>query len=117
MTKYISIQEAMDQGSGEVHIRGWIHRERGSNKLKFIVVRDSTNRIQCVLERSKFDERWDEIDKIQVETSVTIEGEIKKDERAPSGFEIQVNNFSIVGEEYFNDCKRGYLVQENKIIE
>ena len=41
--KYQSIQEAIDKGKGEVNIRGWVYRERGSNKFKFIVLRDSTN--------------------------------------------------------------------------
>ena len=97
MTQFKSIQDAMNQESGEVSIRGWIHRERGSNKLKFIQLRDSTNIIQCIVERSNFENKWDKIDKLQVETSMTITGEIKKDERAPSGYEIQVKDFEIIG--------------------
>ena len=94
----ISIQEAMDAGRGEVALRGWVHRERGSNKLKFIVLRDSTNIIQCILKKDQFEQSWDEIDKIQNETSIKIKGEIKKDERAPTGFEVVVKEYEIVGE-------------------
>ena len=97
MTEYISIQQAMNRESGEVSIRGWVHRERGSNKLKFIQLRDSTNVIQCIFERNNFENKWEDIDKLQVEASMTITGEIKKDERAPSGYEIQVKNFEVVG--------------------
>jgi asparaginyl-tRNA synthetase len=96
MTKYISIQEAMDKESGTVSIRGWVHRERGSKKLKFVVLRDSTQVIQCVFEASKFKD-WDEIDSLQVEASMQITGQIKKDERALSGYEIQVDEFEIIG--------------------
>ena len=53
---HTSIQEAIDQKEGIVHIHGWVHRERGSNKLKFINLRDSTNIIQCVIEKEKVDE-------------------------------------------------------------
>ena len=97
MAKYISITEAMDVGSGQVSVRGWVHRERGSSKMKFIVLRDVTHTIQCVLKREDFEKQWDEIDKLQVESSVMLTGEIKKDERAPTGFEIHVTKFKIVG--------------------
>lgn len=93
---FISIQDAMKKGSGTVAVRGWIYRERGSNKMKFIVLRDSTNIIQCVLEREKFEKQWDEIDKLLVESSVEISGEIKKDKRAPTGYEIQVSKINII---------------------
>ncbi|MBU0470202.1 MAG: asparagine--tRNA ligase [Nanoarchaeota archaeon] len=95
--KYLSIQEAMDKGSGKVSVRGWVHRERGSNKLKFVSLRDSTNVIQCVLKREDFEKQWEDIDHLQVETSLLINGEIKKDERAPTGYEIRVIEFKVVG--------------------
>lgn len=88
----------MDQKTGKVSIRGWIHRERGSSKLKFVVLRDSTHTIQCVFQRTTFEERWEKIDKFQVEYALEIHGTIKQDERAPTGFEIQVEDFHIVGE-------------------
>lgn len=98
MAKYISIQEAMDKGSGKVHIRGWVHRERGSNKLKFIVLRDSTNIIQCVIKKEDFEQKWDVIDKLQVETSLQLTGNLSKDERAPTGYELKVKDLEVVGE-------------------
>jgi len=97
MTKFISIQEAMKRRKGKVAVRGWIYRERGSNKIKFIVLRDSTNIIQCVLSREKFEKQWKDIDSLLVESSVEIEGEIKKDKRAPTGFEISVSKINIIG--------------------
>ena len=73
-TKFISIQEAIKQGKGKVAVRGWIFRERGSNKMKFIVLRDSTEIIQCVLNRGGFEKQWEDIDKLQIEASLEIEG-------------------------------------------
>ncbi len=95
--KYVSILQAMQQGSGSVSIHGWVWRERGSNKLKFVTLRDSTQVIQCVFEAVDFASRWSEIDKIQVEAALEITGEIKKDERAPTGYEIHVTDFTVVG--------------------
>ncbi len=87
----------MNKSKGAVSVRGWVHRERGSNKLKFIVLRDSSSTIQCVFERSNFEKEWDTIDHLQVECSITITGEIKEDKRAPTGFEIQVKKFELIG--------------------
>lgn len=96
MTKYISISEAMKKGKGKVAVHGWVYRERGSNKMKFIVLRDSSDIIQCVMKREDFDTQWEDIDKLKIESSVEIEGQIKKDKRAPTGFEIQVSKINIV---------------------
>ncbi len=94
--EYMSIKDAMKKGSGEVAVRGWVHRERGSNKMRFIVLRDSTNIIQCVIKREDFEDKWKEIDKLKIESSVKIVGNIKVDERAPTGFEISVKDIEIV---------------------
>ncbi|MCK4647739.1 asparagine--tRNA ligase, partial [Candidatus Pacearchaeota archaeon] len=97
MIKFISILEAIKKGKGEVALHGWVYRARGSNKFKFIVLRDSTNIVQCVLARENFGKQWNDIDKIQVETSLEIFGTIKKDKRAPTGYEVQVNKINIIG--------------------
>jgi len=95
--KFISISEAMKKGSGKVAVHGWIYRERGSNEFKFIILRDSTDIIQCILKKQKFEKQWDEIDKLQIEASVEIHGTIKKDKRAPTGYEIDADEIKIIG--------------------
>jgi asparaginyl-tRNA synthetase len=95
--KFMSIKDAMKQGEGEVAIRGWVYRFRGSNKIKFLVLRDSTDIVQCVLKHEDFSEEvWAEIDKLKVESSVKLVGVIKPDERAPSGYEVSVKDIEIV---------------------
>ncbi len=95
--KFISISEAMKSGKGKVAVRGWVYRERGSNEFKFIILRDSSGIIQCILKRDKFSKQWDKIDKLQIEASIEIEGTIKKDKRAPTGYEIESDKINIVG--------------------
>ncbi len=95
--KFISISDAMKKGSGKVAVRGWIYRERGSNEFKFIVLRDSSEVIQCVLKKEKFKKQWKEIDSLKVESSLEIEGMIKKDKRAPTDYEISVSKLKTVG--------------------
>lgn len=105
--KFISIKEAIKKSRGKVAIRGWIYRERGSNEFKFLVLRDSSDIIQCVLKREKFKKQWNEIDKLQIESSVEIIGKIKKEKRAPTGHEIQVDKINIVGKSYEFPIQKG----------
>jgi asparaginyl-tRNA synthetase len=96
--EFLSIKEAMKKGSGKVAVRGWVYRERGSNKMKFVVLRDSTEIIQCVIKKEKFsEEKFIEADKLQIECSVEFEGTIKEDKRAPTGYELEVDDFIVVG--------------------
>ncbi len=89
--------EALKKGKGKVAIRGWVYRERGSNEFKFIVLRDSTDIIQCVFKKEKFSAKeWDELDKVSIESSMTIEGTLKEDKRAPTGYELQAEKFTVV---------------------
>ncbi len=97
--EYLTIQEAMDKGEGEMYFRGWCYRERKSNKLIFIVIRDQTNIIQCVIEKDLVSEKiWKDANKVTLETSLKIKGTIKKDDRAPSGYEVSVKELELVGE-------------------
>lgn len=96
---FVSINEAITQATGDVSLRGWVYRERGNNKLRFIVLRDHTNIIQCVIEKDVVGEEQFEVTKsLQIEASVALKGTLKKDERAPTGYEISVKSITIIGE-------------------
>ncbi len=98
--KFISISNAMKMAKGKqgkkIAVRGWVYRERGSNKFRFIVLRDSSGTIQCVFKREKFEKQWDDLSKLLIESSVEIEGKIKKDKRAPTGYEIEADKINVV---------------------
>ncbi|MBS3143434.1 asparagine--tRNA ligase [Candidatus Woesearchaeota archaeon] len=95
--KFISIDEAIKNGKGKVALRGWIYRERGSNQLKFLVLRDSTDIIQCVIDKDRISEKeWNDADKLLIESSVELEGEIAKDKRAPTGYEVKVSKLNVI---------------------
>ncbi len=98
---FLSIKEAIEKGEGEVSLRGWVYRERGSNKLKFVVLRDVTNTIQCVISKEDIgEEKFAQADKLQIEASITVNGTLSPDKRAPTGFEIHVKDFEIIGESH-----------------
>ncbi|MBL7100815.1 MAG: asparagine--tRNA ligase [Nanoarchaeota archaeon] len=95
--KFISIKEAMKKKRGKLAIRGWVYRERKSNKFIFLVIRDSSDIIQCIIKKEKVPKKlWDTAEKILIETSVNLTGNIKEDKRAPTGFEIEVADMEVV---------------------
>ncbi len=99
--QFLTIKEAFAQGSGIVSVRGWVHRERGSAKVKFIVLRDGTDILQCVIKPDVVGEqKFTEADRLRVEASLELHGEIKKEERAPTGYELAVQTFTVVGESH-----------------
>ena len=86
MKQYQSIENAISQGSGKVNLRGWVYRIRNSNKFVFIVLRDQSDIIQCVVKKESTPELYDQAVKLTMESSIMLTGEIKKDERAPTGY-------------------------------
>ena len=82
----------------EVELKGWVKRSRGSNKIRFIVLRDSTGIIQCVAKRDVLgDESFEQIKSALIESSIILKGTVNVDERSEGGHELVVNSAEIVG--------------------
>ena len=79
----------------KVTIRGWVYRKREGKELIFIVIRDSTGVIQCTIKKTCT--CWSEAQKLTIESSLSLEGKVKEDKRAPGGFEIGAENLNIIG--------------------
>jgi asparaginyl-tRNA synthetase len=82
-SKYTTIEEALKEGSDTVHLRGWVYRERKSNKFAFIVLRDETDIIQCVVKKKQTPIIFEKAEELTVESSVKISGTLREDSRAP----------------------------------
>jgi len=94
---YISeILEGKVPEGTETDIRGWIHRTRSSGKICFVVIRDSTDTIQVTVRKGNIpDEDFEAAKNALVESSVIIKGTVKKDDRAPGGYELQSTSFKV----------------------
>jgi asparaginyl-tRNA synthetase len=92
-----SIQKILDgQFNGkQVDIGGWVYRKRESKDIIFVVVRDATGVIQCTFKKDS--PAWAEAEKVTIESSVRLTGKVRRDERAPGGFEVSTNQLKIVG--------------------
>ena len=79
----------------QVAIRGWVYRKRDQKEIIFLTLRDSSDLIQAIVKKES--KAWKEAEKITIESSCEVEGTIKEDKRAPTGFELQVTDLKIVG--------------------
>lgn len=81
----------------KVSLRGWIHRHRISGNMIFAVLRDASGIIQATIKKDKVDDKsWKDSSEVYVESSVIVSGTVKKDERAPGGYELEVSRFESV---------------------
>jgi len=95
---FTHIAELLDtskQGK-KASIRGWVYRKRDLKKRIFLVIRDSTGIMQVMFDPSK-KKLFKTAQQVTVESSVKLTGKIRKDERAPGGFEFDPETFEIVG--------------------
>src|SRR5512142_2815669 len=81
----------------EVEVRGWLYNMRSKGKIAFLQIRDGTGRIQGVAEEGTCGaECFARAAATRMEASVKVRGKVRKDERAPSGFELTVTGLEIV---------------------
>jgi len=81
-----------------VTVRGWITTVRSSGKVAFLVLRDGTGLLQCVLVKSAVTQDvWDRFAQLTLETSVAVTGDVRADARAPGGYELGVTDLEIIG--------------------
>jgi asparaginyl-tRNA synthetase len=79
----------------KIQIRGWVYRKREGKNLIFLVLRDSTGVVQCTVKKDS--PAWIEAQKLTIESSLSLEGVARKDDRAPGGYEISAENLTIIG--------------------
>jgi asparaginyl-tRNA synthetase len=87
---------AAHQGE-RVTLRGWLYNIRSSGKLLFPTFRDGTGTIQGIVPRAAVPpEVFDRVKSLTQESSVIVTGRVRADPRAPSGFELDVEDLKIV---------------------
>ena len=81
----------------EVKINGWVYNTRNVGKIWFLILRDGSGLLQCVVVDGECDSESFNLEQdLNQEDSVTITGLVKKEPRAVGGFELSVKTISIV---------------------
>ncbi len=81
----------------EVTLQGWLYNKRSSGKIKFPILRDGTGIVQgVVLKGQVSDEVFHRVDELTQESSFIMKGKVRKEDRAPGGYELDVTDIQII---------------------
>jgi len=80
-----------------VMIKGWLYNRRSKGKLHFLLIRDGTGIAQAVMFQGDVSEDlFNECSHIPQESSLIVSGKVRRDKRAPGGYELALSNVEIV---------------------
>src|ERR1700736_4742939 len=80
-----------------VTLRGWLYNMRESGKLLFPIFRDGTGTIHGIVPQAAVAaEVFERVKGLTQESSVVVRGKVRADVRAPSGFELDVEDVTVV---------------------
>lgn len=81
----------------EVTLRGWLYNKRSSGKIRFLILRDGTGIVQGVMAKNAVDETtFGLFDALTQESSFAMTGKVRKEDRAPGGYELDVTGLQII---------------------
>jgi asparaginyl-tRNA synthetase len=92
------IEDIAQYEGQSVTLRGWLGHRRSSGKIHFLQLRDGSGFIQAVMSKAAVgDEMFATAGHLSQETSLTVDGTVRADARAPGGFELDVTAITVVG--------------------
>jgi asparaginyl-tRNA synthetase len=93
----IRIEDAGQHAGEPVEIAGWLYNLRKSGKIVFLLLRDGTGTIQAVAVKANLDEpTFEALKNLTQESSLIVRGKVRPEQRAPGGYEMDVEGAEIV---------------------
>jgi asparaginyl-tRNA synthetase len=84
-----------------ITLKGWLYNKRSSGKVRFIILRDGTGFLQCVVFKGNVSEEvFNLADSLGQESSIEITGKVKEEARAPGGYEMDVTDLKVISESH-----------------
>ena len=81
----------------DVELKGWVYNSRSVGKIWFLILRDGTGLLQCVVVDGESDADTFNLEQhLNQEDSVFVTGKVKKEPRAVGGYELGVKKISVV---------------------
>jgi nondiscriminating aspartyl-tRNA synthetase len=87
------ISQLLNEINKTIKLQGWIHRIRKLGKIAFVLLRDRSGIIQCVVNTKEID-----IKGLKLESVVEIIGEVVENSSVESGFELIVKKLKVISE-------------------
>ncbi|MVX66501.1 aspartate--tRNA(Asn) ligase [Clostridium chromiireducens] len=98
------INELNKKINENVGIKGWVHKIRKLKAITFIILRDSTGLVQCVIENAKIKD----ID-IKLESVVSITGKVSENNNKLNSFELNIEDINVI-----SSCDEQLPIEINK---
>ncbi|OQX83311.1 MAG: asparagine--tRNA ligase [Candidatus Latescibacteria bacterium 4484_7] len=93
----VEIEQIGSYVGQDVTLKGWVYNMRSSGKIVFLLVRDGTGIIQCIVEKSSVPgELFETVSRLTQESSIEVSGFVRADKRAPGGYELGVKELRII---------------------
>ena len=91
------ISELKNNIDKTVTLSGWLYRGRAGGKVLFLIIRDGTGLCQCVVEKAKVpEELFGKLKHLGNESSLTVTGTVRADQRSTGGYELAVTSAKII---------------------
>ena len=97
MLNQVYIRDVSAHVGREISIRGWLYNKTHKGRLWFLLVRDGTGVIQSVLFKGNVaPEVFEAAEALTQESSLRITGTVRRDQRAPGGYELDATAMEVV---------------------
>ncbi|MCY3777712.1 MAG: asparagine--tRNA ligase [Candidatus Aminicenantes bacterium] len=97
MLTQVYIRDVPSHVGREVSIKGWLYNKTHKGRLWFLLVRDGTGVIQSVLFKGNVaPEVFEAAEALTQESSLQITGTVRRDKRAPGGYELDASGMEVV---------------------
>jgi asparaginyl-tRNA synthetase len=96
-TGTLSIADLPAHAGETVTLKGWLYHRRAGGKIRFLILRDGSGYVQCVVSKAEVPEEvWNDADRATQESTLEVTGTVRLDARAPGGAEMSVTGLSIL---------------------
>ncbi|MGD8361980.1 MAG: OB-fold nucleic acid binding domain-containing protein, partial [Gemmatimonadota bacterium] len=94
----VEVKDLGQHEGTEVVVSGWVDQLRVHGKVAFVVVRDGTGYLQCVLVKRELPEEvWEAGIGLTQESSVEVTGTVRVEPRSPGGYELGLTGLELLG--------------------
>jgi asparaginyl-tRNA synthetase len=95
--KFNYIEDISKFEGQKVTVGGWLANKSSKGKIHFLWVRDGTGIIQGVMVKGEVDDKtFGLYDDLTQESSLEVTGTVRKDSRAPGGYELTLSDAKII---------------------
>ena len=98
-----TIAELKNFDGKKVTLNGWVYNIRSIGKIWFLILRDGSGLVQCVVIDKETDKPTFELENtLTQESSITVEGNVRAEPRSVGGYEVGVTSIKVhqISDEY-----------------